>query len=155
MQSVPASGADHPIRQDSTDGLTIRPTDSRPAYFWDDCRRRAGLVFIFQKLSERGALDFQDTQKQEITARLRMPQFPLSPAQREAVMTFVLGLVRIRPRTVCVSARRTHAALTNGRSVTHFNAAVSCVRAGNLALAFPAGSIGEQLRQTTYPFWAA
>ncbi len=59
---------------------------------WQD---RSG--FLWQKLREPRSFDFMKTENKGYQERLRMPLFPLDEAQREAVITFVLGLVSEPP----------------------------------------------------------
>ena len=53
--------------------------------------------FLWQKLKEPRSYDYLKTQNKSYLERLRMPQFPFSDAEREAVVTFVLGLVADPP----------------------------------------------------------
>ncbi len=54
--------------------------------------------FIWQKLREPRSYDFQKTQNKGYNERLRMPEFTvLNDDQREAIITFVLGLVAEPP----------------------------------------------------------
>lgn len=53
--------------------------------------------FLWQKLREPRSYDFKKTENKAYTDRLRMPQFSFSEQQRQAVMTFVLGLVAEPP----------------------------------------------------------
>jgi mono/diheme cytochrome c family protein len=54
--------------------------------------------FLWQKLREPRSYDYQKTQNKGYNDRLRMPKFTaLDDAQREAIMTFVLGLVAEPP----------------------------------------------------------
>ncbi|MFL2865233.1 MAG: hypothetical protein ACJZ8Y_08455 [Pirellulaceae bacterium] len=55
--------------------------------------------FIYQKLREPRSYDYHKTDGIEYNARLRMPLFPFSTEDREAVITFVLGLIADPPRT--------------------------------------------------------
>jgi hypothetical protein len=56
--------------------------------------------FIWQKLREPRSYDFQKTQNKGYNERLRMPEFTvLNDDQREAIITFVLGLVAEPPPT--------------------------------------------------------
>jgi cytochrome c551/c552 len=136
-------------------GTAAPPADSMPLYFWEELQSQSRIGFIFQKLSEPRSFDFQDTQNKKYTARLRMPQFPLSPAQREAVMTFVLGLVSDPPteRFAYQPDERTEA-LINGNEVLSKFQCRGChlLEPETWQLAFPADTYGEQPRQTTYPF---
>tara|TARA_B100000676_G_scaffold310180_1_gene375920 strand:+ start:3194 stop:8038 length:4845 start_codon:yes stop_codon:yes gene_type:complete len=55
--------------------------------------------FIYQKLRQPRSYDYHKTDGIRYNDRLRMPQFPFSTADREAVITFVLGLVADPPRS--------------------------------------------------------
>ncbi|MEE2675784.1 MAG: hypothetical protein VX876_02350 [Planctomycetota bacterium] len=55
--------------------------------------------FIYQKLREPRSYDYHKTDGIRYNDRLRMPLFPFSTEDREAVITFVLGLVADPPRT--------------------------------------------------------
>ena len=56
------------------------------------------IGFIYQKLQEPRSYDFEKTENKRYNERLRMPQFPFTLEEREAVITFVLGLVADPPR---------------------------------------------------------
>ena len=136
-------------------GAPTPPANSLPLYFWEELQSQSRIGFIFQKLSEPRSFDFQDTRNKKYAARLRMPQFPLSPAQREAVMTFVLGLVSDPPteQFAYQPDERTEA-LINGNEVLSKFQCRGChlLEPETWQLAFPADTYGEQSRQTTYPF---
>ena len=53
--------------------------------------------FIWQKLKEPRSYDYHKVANKKYTDRLRMPLFPIDQQQREAVITFVLGLVADPP----------------------------------------------------------
>ena len=53
--------------------------------------------FIWQKLRHPRSYDYKTTDNKGYNERLRMPKFPLTEEQREAVITFVLGLVNEPP----------------------------------------------------------
>ena len=111
-------------------------------YFWEELQSQSRIGFMFQKLSEPRSFDFQETQNKKYTARLRMPQFPLTPAQREAVMTFVLGLVSDPPteQFAYQPDQRTRALIDGQRSAEQVPVSrLSRVRAGNLAACLPGG----------------
>ena len=66
-------------------------------YFHQQIEAGNRIGFLWQKLKEPRSYDFRKTQNKRYNERLRMPKFPFSPAEREAVMTFVLGLVADPP----------------------------------------------------------
>lgn len=53
--------------------------------------------FLWQKLRAPRSFDYEMTQNMRYDERLRMPQFPFTEEEREAVMTFILGLVAEPP----------------------------------------------------------
>jgi cytochrome c2 len=55
--------------------------------------------FIWQKLRYPRSYDYKTTRNKNFNERLRMPKFPFNDEQREAVVTFVLGLVKEPPAT--------------------------------------------------------
>ncbi len=74
--------------------------------------------FLWQKLRAPRSFDYEMTQNQRYDERLRMPQFPFDDKQREAVMTFVLGLVAEPPADQFVyQADPRQKALNSGRAV--------------------------------------
>jgi hypothetical protein len=74
--------------------------------------------FIYQKLREPRSYDYHKTDGIEYNARLRMPLFPFSTEYREAVITFVLGLVADPPRTKYLYQPSSRAkALIDGKQV--------------------------------------
>ena len=64
--------------------------------------------FLWQKLAEPRSYDFKKTENKRYNERLRMPKFPFNEADREAVMTFVLGLSPIRRATKYLYRPDTH-----------------------------------------------
>src|SRR5205085_5122849 len=56
------------------------------------------IGFIYQKLKEPRSYDYDKTQNKRYNERLRMPQFPFSAEEREAVIAFVIGLVADPPQ---------------------------------------------------------
>lgn len=66
-------------------------------FFMDALGHHQREGFLWQKLREPRSYDYMKTENKSYIDRLRMPQFNLSPAQREAIMTFVLGLVAEPP----------------------------------------------------------
>jgi len=79
--------------------------------------------FIWQKLREPRSYDYRMTENKDYIDRLRMPKFNLNDAQREAVITFVLGLVAEPPAAQYVySADPRRKAIVEGeRLINKFN----------------------------------
>lgn len=57
------------------------------------------IGFLFQKLREPRSYDYEKTEHRKYGERLRMPKFNFNDAEREAVATFVLGLVSEPPNS--------------------------------------------------------
>lgn len=53
--------------------------------------------FIYQKLLEPRSFDYHKTENKKYNERLRMPAFPFDGEDRQAIITFVLGLVAEPP----------------------------------------------------------
>ena len=81
--------------------------------------------FLWQKLREPRSYDYKKTENKSYIDRLRMPQFNLSEAQRESIMTFVLGLVAEPPpaRYVYQPTARQAAVLAGAKVIEKFNCA--------------------------------
>ncbi len=67
------------------------------AFYMDQLAAADRSGFIWQKLTEPRSYDYKKTANKRYNERLRMPLFPLQPQEREAVITFVLGLVADPP----------------------------------------------------------
>lgn len=134
---------------------TAPPADTLPPYFREQLQSHSRIGFIFQKLTEPRSFDFQETHNKKYTARLRMPQFPLNAAEREAVMTVILGLVSDPPTEAFAYQPDTRtAALIRGREVLSKYQCLGChvLEPETWQVALPPDSYGAQPAQTTYPF---
>ncbi|MHB9077877.1 MAG: hypothetical protein ACYC3X_10315 [Pirellulaceae bacterium] len=139
----------------NTSASVTQPPEPLPPYFRDELQSQSRIGFIFQKLSEPRSYDFQETQNKKYTARLQMPQFPLSPVQREAVITFVLGLVSDPPTEKFAYAPDSQTkALLDGKEVLSKYNCRGChlVEPEAWQLAFPTDAFGQQLQQPTFPW---
>jgi cytochrome c2 len=67
------------------------------SYFVQAINSHARDGFLWQKLRFPRSFDYKTTHNKSFNERLRMPRFPFNDEQREAVMTFVLGLVKEPP----------------------------------------------------------
>ena len=130
-------------------------SDAPPGYYWEELQSQSRIGFMHQKLAEPRSFDFEDTRTKKYTARLRMPQFALTDDQREAIMTFALGLVSDppNPQSAYQPDPRTRA-LVEGREVLLKYQCRSChlLEPETWELAFPPDTFGEPRAQTTYPF---
>jgi cytochrome c2 len=71
--------------------------DPDTGYFLEKMLAHDRQGFLWQKLRAPRSYDYQKTANKTYNERYRMPQFPFDEKQREAVMTFVLGLVAEPP----------------------------------------------------------
>ncbi len=71
--------------------------DDDTSYFIQSLNSHSRDGFIWQKLRMPRSYDYKTTRNKGFNERLRMPKFPFSADEREAVITFVLGLVNEAP----------------------------------------------------------
>ncbi|MGE0760749.1 MAG: hypothetical protein AB7O38_27305, partial [Pirellulaceae bacterium] len=114
---------------------------------------RAG--FLYQKLLEPRSYDYHKTENKRYNERLRMPQFPFTVHDREAVVTFVLGLVADPPTEKYIyQPDETSQAVLAGRKVLEKYNCGGChmLQPQRWQIAFQPERFGEQAEVTTYPF---
>ncbi len=115
---------------------------------------RAG--FAYQKLKEPRSYDYKKTENKKYNERLRMPMFPFTQEEREAVVTFVLGLVADPPQSKYVySPQPRDRAIQAGRKVLEKYNCGGChvLEAERWQLEFASGQIKDPLEQTDeFPF---
>lgn len=71
--------------------------DGDTGYFIQAINDHQRQGFLWQKLRQPRSFDYATTVTKRYDERLRMPKFPFNAHQREAVMTFILGLVSEPP----------------------------------------------------------
>jgi mono/diheme cytochrome c family protein len=71
--------------------------DPDAGYFLQSLMSHQRQGVLWQKLRMPRSFDYQTTRNKRYDERLRMPKFPFNAAEREAVMTFVLGLTNEAP----------------------------------------------------------
>ncbi len=86
-----ASGHGHPTPVEDTASEETRE------FFRHQLHAHNRTGFIYQKLLEPRSYDYHKTENKKYNERLRMPQFPFDGDDREAIITFVLGLVADPP----------------------------------------------------------
>jgi hypothetical protein len=79
----------------------LNPLDDRfdadTGYFLQSLSSHERNGFLWQKLRMPRSFDYEATLNKRYDERLRMPKFPFNAAEREAIMTFVLGLTNEAP----------------------------------------------------------
>ena len=148
---VHADGAHADESDVDDDGETEEMRDFYHAQI--EAQHRAG--FIYQKLAEPRSYDYHKTENKKYYERLRMPNFYFTAQQREAVITFVLGLVADPPSAKYVyrpDARQK--AIAEGRQVLDkFNCAgCHMLEPERWNIAHAADAFGEQPASKSYPF---
>jgi cytochrome c2 len=115
--------------------------------------------FIWQKLREPRSYDYQKAQNKSYNERLRMPQFTvLDDAQREAVITFVLGLVAEppAPQYVYKADPRREAIVRGAEIIEKYNCGgCHTLEMDRWELAFSPGTFGEPADQPDFEFLKA
>jgi hypothetical protein len=92
-----APGNESLSSQHETDDGTAVDSAASIAFFESQIGAQDRSGFIWQKLREPRSYDFKKTANKRYNERLKMPLFPLNADEREAVITFVLGLVAAPP----------------------------------------------------------
>ena len=77
--------------------LTPESFDPTTGFFLEKLLAHEREGFLWQKLRAPRSYDYKKAENKSYNERYRMPQFPFNATQREAVMTFVLGLVAEPP----------------------------------------------------------
>ena len=81
------------------DSLHVSPESVDPdtGFFLQKILAHEREGFLWQKLRQPRSYDYKKAENKSYNERYRMPQFPFNAEEREAVMTFVLGLVAEPP----------------------------------------------------------
>ena len=111
--------------------------------------------FIYQKLAEPRSYDYHKTLNKKYNERLRMPQFPFDTGEREAVITFVLGLVSDPPteKYVYKPSPRDEAIIAGRRVIEKYNCGGCHIMEGEKwNISYSAGHYGEQNVKPGFPF---
>ena len=98
--------------------------DPSTGYFMQKLFNHKRQGFIWQKLRQPRSYDYKKTQNKGYNERLRMPKFTvLDDDQREAIITFVLGLVAEPPPTQYIyrAAPRRNAIVAGTEVIQKFN----------------------------------
>ncbi len=107
-------------------GADQAPDDPRHGFFREALMAGRREGFLWQKLAQPRSFDYQKAGNKGFDEQLRMGRFTLTDAQREAIITFVLGLVSepAENRLPRFDARRT--AIVEGRKVLDKYACATC-----------------------------
>ena len=147
--------ADHGAAAESHAGHAEPESAADAEYYHHQIEAGSRIGFIYQKLREPRSYDFEKTENKRYNERLRMPQFPFSAAEREAVITFVLGLVSEPPREKYLyqpSPRQK--AIIQGKQVLEKYNCGGChvLEAETWNVRYASGAFGPQDVKETYPY---
>ncbi|MFP6576686.1 MAG: hypothetical protein VB912_16115, partial [Pirellulaceae bacterium] len=133
--------------------------DQMPGFYEHQLHSHNRTGFIYQKLRAPRSYDYHKTENKTYNERLRMPRFPFSTEEREAVITFVLGLVADAPRAKYIyrPKPRQQAVEAGLRVIDKYNCkGCHVLTAETWDLAFPAGayppSPPAQATEQLFPF---
>ena len=154
---------DEPLAPDLAYATTASPhvspesVDPNTGFFLEKLLAHEREGFLWQKLRAPRSYDYKKAENKSYNERYRMPKFPFDDTQREAVMTFVLGLVAEppAPQFVHQPSPREQARLDGLVVAEQFN----CGGCHTLAMdrwdvAFRPGALGEGSEIPDYPFLA-
>ncbi len=135
----------------------LDPADFEPdtSYFIQSLNSHSRDGFIWQKLRMPRSYDYKTTRNKGYNERLRMPKFSFNAEEREAIITFVLGLVNEAPSEKYVYQPDVRqAAIVDGRQVLErFNCAgCHTLKMEEWKLAFEEGTFDSPSEVVDYPF---
>jgi cytochrome c551/c552 len=124
-------------------------------YYHHQIEAHSRIGFIYQKLKEPRSYDYEKTQNKKYNDRLRMPQFSFTGDEREAVITFVLGLVAEPPREKYLyRPDERQRAIIQGKQVLEKYNCGGChvLETEKWKIRYAPGTFGPQQQKETFPF---
>ncbi|MDX1945145.1 MAG: hypothetical protein SFU86_07045 [Pirellulaceae bacterium] len=131
------------------------PAGETVAFFKSALEASNRIGFIYQKLKEPRSYDYDKTENKRYNERLRMPQFPFSVEEREAVVTFVLGLVADPPREkyIFTPNPRTRALVAGKQVLEKYNCGgCHILEVEKWQISYGPGEFGPQAEAKILPF---
>lgn len=94
-----ATGDEHGAEHTAGHAGHLNPADfsDDASYYIQSLNSHGRDGFLWQKLRYPRSYDYKTTHNKNFNERLRMPRFPFNDGEREAVMTFILGLTKEPP----------------------------------------------------------
>jgi len=129
--------------------------DPDTGYFVDKLLGHEREGFLWQKLRAPRSYDYKKAENKTYNERYRMPQFPFNEKEREAVMTFVLGLVAEppAPQYVYQPAPVEEARLKGLVVAEQYNCGgCHALEMDRWDIRYKPGSLGEASEIVDYPF---
>lgn len=124
-------------------------------YFRQQLAAHSRIGFTYQKLTEPRSYDYRVVDRKAYHDRLRMPQFPLAVADREAIITFLLGLVAQPPAEKYVYAPdASRAAILAGQELLDRYQCATChvLEPQQWQLAYRPGAFRPQADKSVFPW---
>jgi len=155
----PASAGGHAADDEHAGHGHLDPADFDPdtSYYIQSLNSHSRDGFIWQKLRMPRSYDYKTTKNKGYNERLRMPKFSFDKQQREAIITFVLGLVNEAPAEKYIYQPDVRQqAIVEGRPVLErFNCAgCHTLKMEEWQLAFDEGTFDTPSVVADYPFLA-
>jgi hypothetical protein len=150
-QQSPAEGHGEAEHHD----LNPRDLAGDTGYFLESLLGHQRNGFLWQKLRMPRAYDYQTTVNKRYDERLRMPKFNFTAEQREAVMTFILGLTNEAPDARYIyRPNRRQQAIVDGRHVLDKYNCAGChvLDMDRWDVAFDPKLFDEPTQTTDFPF---
>jgi hypothetical protein len=158
-----AAPQDEPLAPDlayeMAEGTHVSPESVDPdtGFFLEKLLAHEREGFLWQKLRAPRSYDYKKVENKSYNERYRMPKFPFDDRQREAVMTFVLGLVAEPPAPQFVNRpdAREQARLDGLKVAEQYNCGgCHALQMDRWDVRYKPGSLGEAAEVADYPFLA-
>ena len=148
-------GADHSTHAEGAHAHLNPEAWGSDGFFIESLMHEQREGFLWQKLRQPRSYDYEKTENKTYNEWLRMPQFNLTEAQREQIMTFVLGLVSEPPAAQYVfhPDARQAAVIRGEKTLATFNCqGCHVLQTGEWKIAYQPGAIEPVLDSTLPPF---
>ena len=139
----------------ATSHLTPESVDPSTGFFLEKLLAHEREGFLWQKLRAPRSYDYKKAENKSYNERYRMPKFPFNDEQREAVMTFVLGLVAEppAPQFIYQPSPREEARIAGLKVVEQYNCGgCHTLQMDRWDVRYKPGSLGEAPAVADYPF---
>ncbi|WP_145055781.1 hypothetical protein [Lignipirellula cremea] len=136
-------------------GHAAEEDDPLPGFYEESLLGGHRIGFLYQKLREPRSYDYHKVGNKKYNERLRMPQFPFNQEEREAVITFVAGLVADPPTSTFVyTPQPREKAIQEGERVIEKFNCTGChvMDLEQWKISYPPGSFADTGSEPTYPF---
>ncbi|MFM8802613.1 MAG: hypothetical protein ACKOK8_01655, partial [Planctomycetia bacterium] len=152
---------DEPLAPDLAYASTAAPhvspesVDPNTGFFLEKLLAHEREGFLWQKLRAPRSYDFKKAENKSYNERYRMPKFPFNDEQREAVMTFVLGLVAEppAPQFIHQPSPREEARLAGLKVAEQYNCGgCHALQMDRWDIRYKPGTLGEAPSVADYPF---